>query len=220
MKLAVTAWPGVRLDVDFANMAAVGPARGVDRAGRAERNARVALQRGELEQADLPVGSRDSKDAVAILEIGNGRFELLRRATMRVVERTFGGDANRRSDHEQRARAGAAEPRRPIRVAKADVDAIRGHAEDIDGKLSEGRGEALAHRLRGGEDLDLSFAGHRDGDGFLENVGAGPFQERRDALSTQDAARLRIALACAETLPVGERERAVHHLCEAAAVVR
>jgi hypothetical protein len=87
---------GLRVDLDFADVAAVGPARRVDGALRAELDALVGLPRGELEQIDVPVGARDAEDAVAVLDVARRGFELLRASSCAFA--TVRSDATRTAD--------------------------------------------------------------------------------------------------------------------------
>ena len=181
------------------------------------RRSRCALR--ELEEIDAPVGAGDDVFAVGVLEIPGRRFQRPRREVPRRGNRPLGADAHRRSADEQRARAGAAEPRRAVGVALHDPDFLDGHAEDVDRELRVSRGKSLPHRLRRRDDLDAAVAFDGDGHGLLEDIGAGPFEERRHTPTAQPAAAGRFGAPRFEPVPIRERARPIHHLREVAAVV-
>ena len=116
-------------------------------------------------------------------------------SALRVLDRALGRDLHRRAAGEERARAGAAEAVAAVGVALDDADLLDRHAEDVDRELRVAGRDALPHRLRRREDLDDAVGRDVDADLLLEDVAAGPFEERRDAAAAQLAARLRLARA-------------------------
>ena len=144
----------------------------------------VRLLAREVEEADRAVGAGDAEHAVAILDVGHRRLEFFRRELVRLLHRALGRDVHRRAADEERARTGAAEAGAAVGVAEGEPDLVDGHAEHVDRELRERGGEALAHRLRRGEDLDaVAVDGHRHVLG--EHVGTRPLDERGDALAAQ-----------------------------------
>jgi hypothetical protein len=179
---------GLRVDLDLADMTAVRPARPVHGARRVDEDAVLGLTVGELEEADTAVGADDPEDTLAVFDVGFGRLERLAGELPSRLDRHLGGVVDRRAGGEQRARAGAAEPRAAIGVALDDADLVDVDAEHVDDELCVGGRDPLSHRHRRGIDLDFAGAGDRDGDALLEDVPAGPFEERGEAAPAQLAA--------------------------------
>ena len=128
------------------------------------------------------------------------------------LDRALGGDVHRRAADEQRARAGAAEAGAAIGVALHDADLLDRHAEHVDRELRERGREPLPHRLRRREDLDLAVAARPCTVTRSSNTSA-PVHSRNVAMP-RPRSRPRVFASAAragEAVPVGERQRLVHH---------
>ena len=159
------------------------------------------LLRGELEEADLAVGADDLEDAFPVFDIRLGHLQLLGGQRLGLLDGALRRDLHRRAAGEQRPGAGAAEAVGEVGVALDDADPVDRHAEHVDGELRVAGGDALAHRLRGGHDLDEAVGGDPDGDPLLEDVAAGPFEEGGDADAAQPAAGTRLREALRRSRP-------------------
>src|SRR5258708_1870470 len=104
-------------------------------------------------------------------------------------------------------------------VAPATV-LVEGQAENVDGALRDRGGEPLTHCLQRGENLDLTLPRHSDRHTLLENIRAGPLDERRHAAAAQTPARFSVGSTRVEAAPIREDGRLVHDRLELAAVVR
>ena len=132
----------------------------------------------------------------------------------------FDGDVHRRAADEQRARARAAEPGAAIGVALHDADLVDRHAEHVDGELRVRRRAALPHRLRRRERSRSRRRRSR-------SPSRAPRTRRRRSIRGTSRCRaratrpraLRLRGARVEPVPVGVRERPVHHVLELADVV-
>ena len=86
---------GFGIDLDLADMGAVGPARPVDFALAVDRKLRPVLFLGDLEQADPPVGADHGQVAVAIFDILDRCLEQVRGLFARLGDHVVGGDRDR-----------------------------------------------------------------------------------------------------------------------------
>ncbi len=134
-------------------------------------------------------------------------------------DRLLRGVVDRRARGEERARAGAAEAGAAVGIAVDEADLLDRDAEHVDDELRVGGRDPLSHRHRRGVDLDLAGSRHGHRDALLEDVAAGPFEERGKAAPAQPAARARLRLARGEALPLGEIERLLDDAAELAAVI-
>ena len=65
----------LRIDLDLADVAAVGPGRVRDRARRVDDDPRLRLRLGEIEQTDAAIGADDLEDAVGIFDVAGGNLQ-------------------------------------------------------------------------------------------------------------------------------------------------
>src|SRR4029453_9149544 len=126
---------GLGIDLDLADVTAVGPRCVGDLAGRGDDDATVALASREVEEADATVGAGDNVFAIGVFEVSARGLQRLRREVARCGHGPLGADTHGRPADEQRARSGAAEPGRAIGVSLDDPDLLDRYAEDIDTEL-------------------------------------------------------------------------------------
>src|ERR1700681_3466177 len=93
----------LRIDFDFADVAAVGPGGTGDGARRVEHNALLRLPAGDLEQANAPIGTGDAEHAVAVFDVTGRRFHFIRRHGFGFSDGAIGSDAYRGSADKERA---------------------------------------------------------------------------------------------------------------------
>lgn len=86
-------------------------------------------------------------------------------------------------------------------------------------ELRQRGGDALAHLVDGAVDLDDAVGLHVHRHALLEHVAARPLQKRRDAQPAPQATRSRLRSTRFKACPVGQRQRLIHHMLEAAHVV-
>jgi hypothetical protein len=79
--------------------------------------------------------------------------------------------------------------------------------------------DALPHLVDGREHLDHAVGQHAHRHALGQVVAAGPLEEGGDAQAAQPALLLALGAARLEAVPVGLRQRLVHHVLEAADVV-
>src|SRR5438034_1110168 len=108
---------GFRIDLDFADMRAVWPARPIDFTFAVDAQARAILFLGNIEQADPFVGTDHREHAVVVFDVLDGSLQHVRGLLASLGNQILGGDRQRCAPDEQRARADAAEPGGEIRVA-------------------------------------------------------------------------------------------------------
>src|SRR5690606_32269658 len=210
---------GLGIDLDLADMAAVRPGRPAHRGRRIDVDRLARLARGELEQADAAIGADDGEARVAVLDVAGGYLESLGGELAGMVDGLPRAALDGRAAGEQRAGARAAEAVGAVGVALDDADAVDRHAEGVDRELGIAGGDALAHRLGGGNDLDVAVRRDAHAHVLLEGVAAGPFEEGGEAAPAQHAAGGRLRRPFLEAVPVGERHALVEDGLEAAAVV-
>ena len=152
----------VGIDLDLADVAAVGKGGGFRREGTAaDEGAAVALagRRGNAEEVGRAVCAGHGEAPIGKLDVARRRLEKFGRDRLGLVDQVVGGDqygAAAVHDGARPARAVAA--RGIVGVALANVDGVERDAQSIDENLGEWRFVALAARLRadhGGEAVVL-----------------------------------------------------------------
>src|SRR6185437_1651062 len=139
---------GLRVDLDFADMAAIGKGlRHVDLRLGVERIARLGGGRGGIEQRDRTIRAGDAIDAGAVFEVDLRGFQEARRPFAALFDdRLDGAHARRARGHGAARRDGAAAFDIEPRIAEAHDDLLFGKIEALGGKTAEDRGMALAGR--------------------------------------------------------------------------
>ena len=218
---------GVRIDLDFRDMAAIGEGRrrvlggviDVERIGHALRHLALAQPLRQFHDADRAVGAGDGEAAVAEFDVAFGGFHQMRRRLLALGDDQRRGFDDRRAGRGDRARAaGAVAEAHEVAVVLFERDLLEGHAELRRQHLRERGGVTLAVIQRAGGELhrtvrlegDLAeFAARRRGD--LE-IGAD-----RDA--AQFAVLAALLPASGKIGVVGNLQRLVEHALEIAAVI-
>ena len=94
---------GGRVELNLADMAAVGPGRAAGGGGVGGGDAATRLARGQLEQADAQIGAGDLEAAFAVFDVGGRRFQCLGGQALGVFHRLLRCHADGRATGEQRA---------------------------------------------------------------------------------------------------------------------
>src|SRR4029453_12830017 len=160
-------------------MTSVWPRGTVDVTHRIEHELPLRLAPSELEQSDAVIGAGDPERAIDALGFASRGFGLRGSKVLAFVDGACRSDLDRRPTDEQRTRSGTPEAFAAVGVALHDADLLDRDMKHVDGELRERRRQSLAHPLQRRDDLDLLVAAHGDGDLFLEQVDAGPFEECR-----------------------------------------
>ena len=210
---------GPRVELHLADVAAVGPGGAADAVRVVDEDVALELAAGQLEQADGVVGAGHVKARRRVANVLGRGLQLARRQLPRLRQRVLGARAHGRAAGEQRARAGAAKAVAALGVAQHHAHALDRHVEGVHHQLRQRGGNALAHLVDGGIDLDEAITLDVHGDALLEHVAARPFQEGGDAQATPQPARARLRRARGKAVPVGQRQRLLQHPLEAADVV-
>ena len=209
--------PGLGVDLDLADVAAVGKDRGVHL---------VVRDRGKpgagsgLEERQAAVGAGDEIPSVRVPDVDRGGLQTVGRRLPARFDQRIGGLDDDRSGHAHRpARMRAAADMDDVGVARHHVDALDGHAQPFGRDLGEAGLMALPARLGSDHQLD-SLLGRRDAeprllfgraDRGLDVVGESP--------AAQPAAPFRLRPAHRESVPVREVDRHVEALRVISAVV-
>ena len=158
---------GLGIDLDLADMTAVGKRRGaravahvlhVERGGGAFRQVDARAQLGrEVHDADLRVGSGDHKAAARELDVGGGSLEHMRGDFLAALDHLGAGfDQRGAGVHEALRAARAAAHDQPIAVALEQPDLVERDAELLVQDLRKWGGVAHAEVERAAEDRDAA----------------------------------------------------------------
>ena len=154
---------GVGIDLELADMAAVGEGVGRRRAGElvvqpgllARRHVLGILRRlGDVEQAHAAVGADDLEGAVAILDVGRRGLHRARRHKLALGDDLVGHADGRGARHRDHAAAAGHAFGHDVGIALHEVDLVGIDAEPRRGDLADRRLLALAVGLVADEDRD------------------------------------------------------------------
>ena len=219
---------GVGIDLDLADMAAVGKvgARRRKRADRFEADAelgrpahrRVGLAR-EFDQPDRLVGADHCELAVGELDVAGRRFQHMAGHSLRLLDQHVGGIPQRRAADGHAARAvGAASEADRVGVALDHAHGVEIDAEPFRHHLGVDGLVALAVAVGAGDHGDAAVLVEADFHAVVERPA--DFHEIGDAAAAQLAALLRFRLARRRSPPSRRRlDRHVHHRLVVGAVV-
>src|SRR5213596_726085 len=209
---------GLRIDLDFAGLGAVGPGRRRGGLGSGDAERLFRLARRELGQPDGAVGAGNPEGPIAILDVARGRLERLRRKLLAARNGLAARGHHGRAAHESRARSHAAYAIREVGVALNDMDFLNGDSQYFGEQLGIRGFQPLPHRLRAGERRERAIGA----DPYVDRLGrkgTGPFQVDRQPPAPQPPAAARLLAPRRETLPVGQLDKPVDDAREIAAVV-
>ena len=209
----------MRVDFNLGDVAGVGPGWAGHGVGGLHVYLRARLFARQCEQIDGEVCPLDLVDRVFKCDVFGGGFQLFGRQGFAECNGFFGADLNGRSPGEQRTRAGAAKTVHPVGVAHQDAHFGNVDTETVNHELRQRGLNALAHRVDGGHHVDEAICANRHLDVFFQRIAAGPFEEGGDAQAAPFALGARRRRARAESVPVGQWQRLVHHMLELAGVV-
>ena len=101
---------GGRVDLDFADVSAVGPGRVRHGACRIDGELRLWLDLRQLEEPDPAIGADHRADAVGVFHVADRNLQLPGRELARLRHGALRGDVHRGATDEERARSGTARP--------------------------------------------------------------------------------------------------------------
>src|ERR1700730_18205554 len=220
--------PGIGLDLDLADMTAIGEGRlrgremaALVKAGLDYRSLPRRIEGGAryLLDAEPPIGAADREHAVGELDIRLGRLEEVRGDAAPLGDQLVGGLDERRPADRDRARASGAPAKRDSRgVALQDPHLVRIDAETLGSELGIGGLMPLSRGLRPHQD--------RQGAALVE-AQFGEFVGRKPGLLDIDrmpelavtAARPRLVASPRKAGEIGGGERLVQIVGELAAVI-
>ena len=218
---------GLRIDFDFADMAAVRVVRRLRRecAGGFETELELRRQhhrtmqghrdRGERQRA---IGADDAEAAVLEFDVAGRGLHHHCRHRLGLLDDGIGGAFERIAADMHAARPiSAASDRHFVGVALDEADGVDRHAEPLVHHLRIDGLVALAMRMRAGNDRDGAARIEAEHHLLVEHRGL--FQEIADAAAAQLAVLLRFRGAFGITVPVRELQALVHDVREVAAVI-
>src|SRR5215470_609264 len=174
----------------------------------------------ELLEADREIGARHAVAAMLEDEIAGRHLELLGGERHALADHLLGGDRQRTTMTDERARAerAGADQRRPVRVARAQRDGFRRDAENLADDVRKHRLMALARRARQRVELHMA-RGIEPDRGLLLAEAAGRLDEDGASDAGELAARFGYAAAALEAAPVRALQRLRQQPRRIAAVV-
>ena len=212
---------GLGVDLDLADLRAVGEAGGAHLLGMLGREGLAAgLGRAcDLEQGDAAVGAENREPAGIEHDILDCRLQHVGRDRLRLLDHQLGGAAHDDPRHAHRARRmRPAAFRDDVGVAGHQANAVEGHPEPVGDALGEGGLVPLPARQRADHDFDQVRRPHFD-PGALDGKARGDLDRVGEPDAAQPAARPRLGAPRRKPVPVGEAKRPVHRLLVVAAVI-